>query len=278
MDSIANAKTQKAQRLKGSFAMDLGIKGRVALVTGGSRGLGRHAALSLAREGVDVAICGRTESTLRDTVGELEALGARALGVAADVSDASAMGALHREVAAGLGEVDILVNNAGGSRAREDIADLALDDFRAAFDLNLFGGFQLMREVIPHMRRQGWGRIINIASIYGREHGGNLSYMSAKAALIGATKHAALSLVADGVMVNSIAPGSISHPQGSWERFQNDNPPEVVADFISRNLPMGKFGWPEPVGDLVAFLASERAGLITGACIVVDGGQGHSMI
>ena len=258
--------------------MDLGIRGRVALVTGGSRGLGRHAALSLAREGVDVAICGRTESTLRDTVGELEALGARAMGVAADVSDASAMGALHREVAAGLGEVDILVNNAGGSRAREDIADLALDDFRAAFDLNLFGGFQLMREVIPHMRRQRWGRIINIASIYGREHGGNLSYMSAKAALIGATKHAALSLVVDGVMVNSIAPGSISHPQGSWERFQNDNPPEVVADFISRNLPMGKFGWPEPVGDLVAFLASERAGLITGACIVVDGGQGHSMI
>ncbi len=258
--------------------MDLGIKGRVALVTGGSRGLGRHAALSLAREGVDVAICGRTQATLDSTVAELAALGVRALGVVADVSDAETMPALHRQVADGLGEVDILVNNAGGSRAREDIADLPLEDFKAAFDLNLFGGFQLMREVIPHMRAQRWGRIINIASIYGREHGGNLSYMSAKAALIGATKHAALSLVTDGVLVNSIAPGSIEHPQGSWERFQNENPPEVVADFISRNLPMGRFGWPEPVGDLVAFLASERAGLITGACIVVDGGQGYSMI
>ena len=258
--------------------MDMGIKGKVALVTGGSRGLGRHAALSLAREGADVAICGRTRATLDATAAELEALGVRALGVVADASDPDAMPGLHRAVADGLGDVDILVNNAGGSRAREDIADLPLEDFKAAFDLNLFGGFQLTREVLPHMRAQRWGRIINIASIYGREHGGNLSYMSAKAALIGATKHAALSLATEGVTVNSIAPGSIEHPQGSWERFQNENPPEVVSDFISRNLPMGRFGWPEPVGDLAAFLASERAGLITGACIVVDGGQGHSMI
>ena len=258
--------------------MDLGIQGKVALVTGGSRGLGRVAALSLAREGVNVAICGRTQSTLDGTVAEIEALGVRGQGVVADVSDAEAMPALNQAVADGLGRIDILVNNAGGSRAREDLADLPLDDFKAAFDLNLFGGFQLMREVIPHMRAQKWGRIINIASIYGREYGGNLAYMSAKAALIGATKHAALSLVTDGVLVNSIAPGSIEHPEGSWERFQNENPPEVVADFISRNLPLGRFGWPEPVGDLVAFLASQRADLITGSCIVVDGGQSYSMI
>ncbi|MDE2688731.1 MAG: SDR family NAD(P)-dependent oxidoreductase [Chloroflexota bacterium] len=258
--------------------MDLGIQGKVALVTGGSRGLGRVAALSLAREGVNVAICGRTQSTLDGTVAEIEALGVRGQGVVADVSNPEAMPVLNQAVVDGLGAIDILVNNAGGSRAREDLADLPLDDFKAAFDLNLFGGFQLMREVIPHMRAQKWGRIINIASIYGREYGGNLAYMSAKAALIGATKHAALSLVTDGVLVNSIAPGSIEHPEGSWERFQNENPPEVVADFISRNLPLGRFGWPEPVGDLVAFLASQRADLITGSCIVVDGGQSYSMI
>ena len=87
-----------------------------------------------------------------------------------------------------------------------------------------------------------------------------------------------MTLAKDGVLVNSIAPGSISHAQGGWESFQNDNPPEVVEAFIERNLPMGRFGWPEPVGDLVAFLASERAGLITGACIVVDGGQSYSLI
>ena len=258
--------------------MDLGIQGRVALVTGGSRGLGKVAALSLAREGVNVAICGRTQATLDGTVAEIEALGVRGQGVVADVSDAEAMPALNRAVVDGLGAIDILVNNAGGSRAREDISDLPLEDFKAAFDLNLFGGFQLMREVIPHMQGQKWGRIINIASIYGREYGGNLSYMSAKAGLIAATKHAAISLVTDGICVNSIAPGSISHPEGSWERFQNENPPEVVEDFISRNLPMGRFGWPEPVGDLVAFLASARADLLTGSCIVVDGGQSWSMI
>ena len=102
--------------------------------------------------------------------------------------------------------------------------------------------------------------------------------MSAKAAVIAATKHAGLSLAQDGITVNSIAPGSISHPGGGWERFQADQPEEVVSDFIETHLPMGRFGWPEPVGDLCAFLASDRADLITGSCIVVDGGQSHSMI
>ena len=148
--------------------MDLGIQGKVALVTGGSRGLGKVAALSLAREGVNVAICGRTQSTLDGTVAELEALGVRAQGVVADVTDVDAMPPLAQAVVDGLGPIDILVNNAGGSRARQDIADLPLEDFKAAFDLNLFGSFQLMRAVIPHMRQQQWGRIINnIASIYG---------------------------------------------------------------------------------------------------------------
>ena len=172
-----------------------------------------------------------------------------------------------------MGPIDILVNNVGGSHVRTDAPELTVDELRGVLDLNVFGGYALMRLVIPHMREQKWGRIINIASIYGREFGGNLGYMTAKAALIAATKHAARTLVTDGVLVNSIAPGSILHEGGSWEKFQNDNPPDVVADFIDRNLPLGKFGWPEPVGDLTAFLASERADLITGACIVVDGAQ-----
>ena len=99
-----------------------------------------------------------------------------------------------------------------------------------------------------------------------------------QAALIAATKHTAVALAKDGVLVNTIAPGSVLHAGGGWERFQNENSTEAVGEFIEQNLPMGRFGWPEPVGDLVAFLASERAGLITGACIVVDGGQSYSMI
>jgi 3-oxoacyl-[acyl-carrier protein] reductase len=196
----------------------------------------------------------------------------------ADVSDSDDLDRLHSEVVESLGPIDILVNNVGGSRSREDIVGTSLEDYKDTFDLNLFGGVQLMKATVPHMREQNWGRIVNIVSIWGREYGGNFSYMSAKAAIIAATKHAAVSLAQDGVLVNSIAPGSIAHEGGSWERFQRENTPEVVEEFIEDNLPMGRFGWPEPVGDLVAFLASERAGLITGACIVVDGGQSYSMI
>ena len=226
--------------------MDLGIQGKVALVTGGSRGLGKVAALSLAREGVNVAICGRTQSTLDGTVAEIEALGVSGQGIVADVTNPEAMPALNQAVVDGLGPIDILVNNAGGSRAREPIADLPLEDFRAAFDLNLFGGYQLMREAIPHMRQQQWGRIINIASIYGREYGGNLSYMAAKSALISATKHAAISLVTDGVLVNSIAPGSISHPEGSWERFQSTTPPKSSKTSSPATSPSAASAGPNP--------------------------------
>ncbi len=258
--------------------MELGIAGRNALVTGGSRGLGRQCALSLASEGVNVAICARTQDTIDGTVAELEALGARAAGIVADVTDSGDMARLHRQTVERLGEIDILVNNAGGSMGVTDIADTPLDSYRGVFDLNLFGGYELTRLALPHMREQGWGRVINVASIWGREHGGNIGYMSAKAALIAATKHAGLSLGGTGITVNSIAPGSISHPGGGWERFQAEQPEEVVAGFIESHLPMGRFGWPEPVGDLCAFLASDRADLITGSCIVVDGGQSHSMI
>ena len=258
--------------------MELGIAGKNALVTGGSRGLGRQCAVSLAAEGVNVAICGRTRATLDSTVAELAETGVRAIGITADVMDADDMPRLHRETVDALGAVDILVNNAGGSMGVTDISETPLDNFRGVFDLNLFGGYALARLALPGMRERGWGRVINIASIWGREHGGNIGYMSAKAALIAATKHAGLSLAGTGITVNSIAPGSISHPGGSWERFQSEQPADVVSGFIEAHLPMGRFGWPEPVGDLCAFLASDRADLITGACIVVDGGQSHSMI
>ncbi len=258
--------------------MDLGLSGKVALVTGGSRGLGRESALSLAREGANVAICGRTQDTLDDTVNEIKGNGGVCIGVVADVSDTASVGYLHTAVTDALGAIDILVNNAGGTRSREDISGTPIEDFKGTFDLNVFGAFELMQHVIPSMSSKGWGRIINIASIWGREYGGNISYMSAKAALIAASKHAAISLAKDGILVNSIAPGSIEHPGGSWERFQNDNTSEVVDNFIKDNLPLGKFGWPEPLGDLVAYLASDRSGLITGSCIVIDGGQSVSMI
>ena len=158
--------------------MDLGIDGKVALVTGGSRGLGRQSALSLAEEGVNVAVCGRTKGALDEAMEEIRAKGRASMGVVADVSDLSQAESLHRRVVDGLGPIDILVSNVGGSRSRYDILGTSLDEFRDTFDLNVFSGFQLMKLVIPHMREQRWGRIVNIASIWGREHGGNISVVN----------------------------------------------------------------------------------------------------
>ena len=257
--------------------MDLGIKGKVAIVTGGSRGLGRVSALALAREGVNVAICGRTQSTLDGTVGELKALGVQAAGIVADMEDESSAQTIYDGTVSQLGTVDILVNNVGGRRGSSFVGT---DEgtFMLGFEVNFFGAMRLMRLAIPGMKSRKWGRIVNISSIYGREHGGSIDYMASKAALIASTKFAGVELMKDNVLVNSIAPGSIIHPGGSWERFSNEQPPEVVEEFIARNLPVGKFGWPEPVGDLVAYLSSERASMITGTCIPVDAGQGRSLI
>lgn len=256
--------------------MDLGIAGKVAIVTGGSRGLGREAAMSLAREGVKVCICARDPETLKRAVGELEAFGQSAHGISADVTSEDAPQSVFAETEATLGPVDILVNNVGGRRGTT-ITETSEEQFQEGYQANLFSAIRFMKLAVPGMKARGWGRIVNISSIYGREYGGSVDYMGAKAALIATTKHMALELAKDGVLVNCVAPGSIMHPGSSWERFTNQQPPEVVQEFITRNLPMGRFGWPQPIGDTVAFLASECASLVTGACINVDGGQSRSL-
>lgn len=257
--------------------MDLGIRGRVALVTGGSRGLGRQSALSLAREGVDVAICARSRENLAAADKELRAFGVRTAALQADLSEQGAPSRLVGDVEKALGPIDILVNNVGGSLGTSDVLKSSEADFQKVFEVNLWASLRLIHLVAPGMQLRKWGRIVNIASIYGREYGGSGPYMAAKASLIATSKHLAMTLAKDGVCVNCVAPGSILHQGGGWETFVNTRPKAVVDEFISRNLPMGRFGWPEPIGDTVAFLASERAGLIVGACINVDGGQSHNL-
>jgi len=257
--------------------MDLGIAGKTAFITGGSRGLGREAALALAAEGVNVAVCARGEDGLKKIQGDLEALDVNAMAFQADLGDDGVTDKALATVVEGLGNVDILINNVGGSMGTAGVLDSSEEDFQKVFDLNLWATVRLMKLAAPGMKDRGWGRIVNIASIFGREHGGTAPYMAAKASVIAVTKHLALELAPTGVCVNSIAPGSIKHDQGSWERFVDNNSTEVVDEFISRNMPMGKFGWPEPVGATVAFLASQQAGLILGACINVDGGQSHNL-
>jgi 3-oxoacyl-[acyl-carrier protein] reductase len=258
--------------------MDLGIAGRVAIVTGASRGLGRQAALSLAGEGVKVVVCARGEEKLERTAGELRERGVEVLAVTANTTRAVDGVRVFEEAVRAFGQVDILVNSVGGSEGGFGLEQATDEELADAFQLNLFGALRLTRLAIPGMRERGWGRVVMISSIYGREHGGPIGYMTSKAALNAASKHLALQVAKDGITVNAVAPGSIIFPGGGWERFVTGQPKEVVDDFVRINLPMGKFGWPEPVGDLVAYLSSERAGLITGACINIDGGQSHSLI
>ena len=232
--------------------------------------------MSLAREGVKVAICARDPETLKRTVSELEALGQPSLGISADVIQEDAPQRVFAETEETLGTVDILVNNVGGRRGTT-LTETSEEQFQEGYQANLFSAVRFMKQAVPGMKERGWGRIVNISSIYGREYGGSVDYMGSKAALIATTKHMALELAKDGVLVNCVAPGSIMHPGSSWERFTNQQSPEVVSEFIARNLPMGKFGWPQPIGDTVAFLASECASLVTGTCINVDGGQSRSL-
>jgi 3-oxoacyl-[acyl-carrier protein] reductase len=250
--------------------LDLGLKGRVAVVTGGSRGIGRAVCLGLAAEGCDVAFCARGEEGLRAAEAEIKARGVRVFAAPLDVTQSAEADRFVEQAAWNLGRIDILVNNVGGSRPGDDD-----EAWEQAIGSNLLSAVRCTRAVLPHMRAAGRGSIIHIASIYGRESGGSTTYNATKAAMISHAKQLALQLAPEGIRVNSVAPGSIRFPGGSWDRrVQAD--PEAMAAFVKQNIAAGRFGSVEEVADAVVFLASDRARWITGACINVDGGQSRS--
>jgi 3-oxoacyl-[acyl-carrier protein] reductase len=215
-----------------------------------------------------------TRGTLRAVAASFVA--ARTVTVAADVSTIEGAERVVSAAVERFGRVDILVNNVG--KATGSTIETTPDaEWHDSLGQTLFPAIRMSRLVVPHMRAAGGGVILTIASIWGRESGGRMTYNVVKSAEISLAKAMAQQLAKDNIRVNAVAPGSISFVGGSWWKRQQDDP-EGMAEFVRREIPFGRFGRAEEVGDVVAFLASPRASWITGACVTVDGGQSRSNI
>ena len=259
--------------------MDLQLIDKIAIVTGSSKGLGLASARALVAEGCRVTMCARGEAKLNESAAELRATVSaddRVLAVTADLATAEGVEAVVRRTTDAFGGLDILVNNVGAAKGG-GIADTSDAEWQDAFDQTLFPAVRASRLAVPLMRRRGGGSIVMIASIWGRESGGRMTYNAAKAAEISLAKAMAQQLARDNIRVNSVAPGSIRFPGGSWDRRVQEDP-DGMAEFVRRELPFGRFGRPEEVGAVVAFLVSPRASWISGASVPVDGCQSRSLI
>jgi 3-oxoacyl-[acyl-carrier protein] reductase len=259
--------------------MDLQLTDQIAIVTGSSRGLGLASALALAAEGCRVTLCARGEDPLREAAAQVSRAAGGSDRVEAVPADLSTPDGVERVVARTVerfGGVDVLVNNVGLARGAS-IVDTTDAEWQEAMDHTLYPAIRASRAAVPHMRRRGGGAIVMIASIFGRESGGRMTYNAVKAAEISLAKSMARQLARDHIRVNSVAPGSILFPGGSWAKRQEADP-SGIADFVLRELPFGRFGRAEEVGAVVAFLASPRSSWISGASVPVDGCQSRSLI
>lgn len=257
--------------------MDLGLSGKVAIITGSSRGLGLASAKALAAEGCHVCLSARGEAALAAAAAEVAAAAAppaQVHTVAADLATDAGIRAVVEGTIARFGGVDVLVNNVALARGG-DIVSTTDADWQEAFDQTLFPAIRATRLAVPSMRKRGGGVVLIVSSIFGREAGGRMTYNAVKAAEISLAKSLARDLARDNIRVNSVAPGSISFPGGSWHKRQQADP-EGIAEFIRAELPFGRFGRADEVGDVVAFLASSRASWVSGTSVVVDGCQSRA--
>ncbi|SEA27594.1 3-oxoacyl-[acyl-carrier-protein] reductase [Pseudobutyrivibrio sp. ACV-2] len=239
----------------------------VALVTGGSRGIGKVISLNLAKAGFDVAICySGNEAAVLETVTECKEQGVQAISVKADVSNIDDVNAMFEEVKSSLGAVEVLVNNAGITKDGLLIR-MSEADFDSVIDINLKGTFLCTKAAIKDMMKARHGRIINITSIVGVEgNPGQANYCASKAGIIGFTKSVAKEYGAKGITVNAVAPGFI-------QTAMTDKLPDNVKEAYLKQIPVGRFGQPEDIANVVEFLASEKAAYVTGQVVEVTGGM-----
>ena len=240
------------------------LQGQVALVTGGSRGIGLAIARELAQAGARLALVARDGERAQSAAAELPGEGHR--GYACDVADAEACAALVKQVEGDFGQLDVLVNNAGVTRDNL-LMRIKDDDWNAVLDTNLRGAFNLMRAASRGMMKRRTGRIINITSVVGIiGNAGQANYAASKAGLIGLTKSVAKELAGRGVLVNAVAPGYI-------ETDMTSDLPEAARTALMSNIALGRLGRPEDIAPAVRFLAGPGAAYITGQTLVVDGGM-----
>lgn len=258
--------------------MELGIKGKNAFVTGGSHGIGCAIALGLAAEGVNVAICSRTDERVNATVKEIEAFGVKAFGVTGDVLNAEDIETIFNKVSNEFKTIDILVNNVGGggSWGSENVEETSDEVWMQVYTKNALAAVRFTMRALPLMRKKKWGRVVSIASKYGKEAGGRPWFTMAKSAEIALMKTLALDpkLARAGITFNSVAPGNILIPETGLAKMQSEEPQKFAA--LLESSPRGRMGTAKEVADAVIFLCSERASHVTGALLAVDGGETKS--
>jgi 3-oxoacyl-[acyl-carrier protein] reductase len=252
--------------------MDLDLRGRRALITGGSRGIGFAVADALAAEGTAVGLIARDAAGLAAAAERLAPRGVPVTTAVADVTDTPMLNRAVNDIATALGGLDHLVANAGGTVGGGNLTNAGAGDFTATFALNAGHAAELIRAGLPHLRAAGGGAVVIISSITGMRPAPRTAYAAAKAAEIHLAATAAQELGPAGIRVNAVSPGSIMFPGGGWDTFKGDHPEDFAA-FLDSQFPFGRLGTLPEVADVVTFLLSARASWITGANIAVDGGQ-----
>lgn len=249
--------------------MDLGLTGKNAIITGASKGIGKSIALSLAEEGVNVAICARGEESLRAAENEIIQKGVKVYAQSCDIGDPEKLDAFLDTVKGKFGSIDILVNNVSALSLGEEY-----NDWEASVNIDILASVRATRKVIPWMIESGNGSILFISSISGLESGSPPAYAASKAALISYSKTLSAQLAPKHIRVNTIAPGSIEFSGGLWEMAKKHNRP--FYDMVLNSIPSGRMGKPDEIGKVAAFLVSPCASWVTGTCLSVDGGQHRS--